>query len=154
MNKEQTDALFMKITSMGCREMDEVRFHQAVNEAIQEKETQRLKAESMLNNCLKNIDKRDELLRSREKEVKSLNKKIRKMDEAVQAERGACEWEYDEYMEYVEAECGGTFCFGYDITEERRGYNFCPNCGRKIVLVIPKEEDEEEDEAIKGAEDD
>ena len=34
LTKEQTDKLFMTITSNGCREMEEDRFHQAVNEAI------------------------------------------------------------------------------------------------------------------------
>lgn len=34
MTKEQTDQIFYPITSNGCREMDEVRFHQAVKEAI------------------------------------------------------------------------------------------------------------------------
>ena len=32
MKKEQTDKIFNTITSNGCREMNEVRFHQAVNE--------------------------------------------------------------------------------------------------------------------------
>ena len=32
MEKEQTDKIFNTITSNGCREMNEVRFHQAVNE--------------------------------------------------------------------------------------------------------------------------
>lgn len=35
MSQEETDKLFNTITSNGCREMDEVRFHQAVNEALQ-----------------------------------------------------------------------------------------------------------------------
>lgn len=34
LTKEQTDKLFNAITSNGCREMEETRFHQAVNEAI------------------------------------------------------------------------------------------------------------------------
>ena len=34
MNKKETDELYYKITSNGCREMDEDRFYQAVNEAI------------------------------------------------------------------------------------------------------------------------
>jgi len=34
LTKEQTDKLFNTITSNGCREMEEDRFHQAVNEAI------------------------------------------------------------------------------------------------------------------------
>ncbi|MCZ7608895.1 MAG: hypothetical protein M5U17_01900 [Ignavibacterium sp.] len=34
LTKEQTDKLFNTITSNGCREMEETRFHQAVNEAI------------------------------------------------------------------------------------------------------------------------
>lgn len=43
MTQEETDRIFDAITSNGCREMDEVRFHQAVNEAlklIQEKKKQ------------------------------------------------------------------------------------------------------------------
>ena len=35
MNKEITDKVFNTITSNGCRDMEEVRFHQAVNEVIQ-----------------------------------------------------------------------------------------------------------------------
>ena len=35
LTKEQTDQIFNTITSNGCREMEENRFHQAVNEAIQ-----------------------------------------------------------------------------------------------------------------------
>jgi len=38
MTKSETDKIFNAITSNGCREMDEVRFHQAVNEAIAENE--------------------------------------------------------------------------------------------------------------------
>ena len=34
MNREQTDKVFHRITSNGCREMEEERFNQAVNEAI------------------------------------------------------------------------------------------------------------------------
>ena len=34
LSKEETDRLFAVITSNGCREMEETRFHQAVNEAI------------------------------------------------------------------------------------------------------------------------
>ena len=34
LSKEETDRLFTVITSNGCREMEETRFHQAVNEAI------------------------------------------------------------------------------------------------------------------------
>ena len=34
LTKEQTDKLFNTITSNGCSEMEEDRFHQAVNEAI------------------------------------------------------------------------------------------------------------------------
>lgn len=34
MTQEETDKIFDAITSNGCREMDEVRFHQATNEAI------------------------------------------------------------------------------------------------------------------------
>ena len=35
LTKEQTDKLFNVITSNGCREMEEDRFYQAVNEAIE-----------------------------------------------------------------------------------------------------------------------
>jgi len=34
LSKEETDRLFAVITSNGCREMEETRFHQGVNEAI------------------------------------------------------------------------------------------------------------------------
>ena len=35
MNREKTDKTFYAITANGCRDMDEVRFHQAINEAIE-----------------------------------------------------------------------------------------------------------------------
>ena len=35
MTKQQTDELFNTITSNGCREMNQERFHQAVNEALE-----------------------------------------------------------------------------------------------------------------------
>ena len=38
MTKSETDKIFNAITSNGCREMDELRFHQAVNEAIAKNE--------------------------------------------------------------------------------------------------------------------
>lgn len=34
MTRKETDQLFYSITSNGCREMDKVRFHQAINEAL------------------------------------------------------------------------------------------------------------------------
>lgn len=34
LSQEETDRTFMLITSNGCREMEEIRFNQAVNEAI------------------------------------------------------------------------------------------------------------------------
>lgn len=34
LSKEKTDRLFAVITSNGCREMEETRFHQAVNEVL------------------------------------------------------------------------------------------------------------------------
>jgi len=37
MTQKETDVLFNAITSNGCRDMDEVRFHQAINEAMQAK---------------------------------------------------------------------------------------------------------------------
>ena len=40
LSKEETDRLFAVITSNGCREMEETRFHQAVNEAIHNLESQ------------------------------------------------------------------------------------------------------------------
>ena len=36
MTQEETDKLFDKITSNGCREMEKTRFHQAINETIEE----------------------------------------------------------------------------------------------------------------------
>ena len=37
MTQKETDKIFNVITSNGCREMDEVRFNQAVNEIIERK---------------------------------------------------------------------------------------------------------------------
>lgn len=34
MNQHETDKIFNTITSNGCREMDEVRFNQAINEIL------------------------------------------------------------------------------------------------------------------------
>ena len=34
MTQEETDKIFYAITSNGCRDMDEIRFNQAVNEAL------------------------------------------------------------------------------------------------------------------------
>ena len=35
MTQEETDKIFYAITSNGCRDMDKIRFNQAVNEALQ-----------------------------------------------------------------------------------------------------------------------
>ena len=35
MTQEETDKIFYSITSNGCRDMDEIRFNQAVNEALE-----------------------------------------------------------------------------------------------------------------------
>ena len=50
-----------------------------------------------------------------------------------------CLWTEDlDYCSW-DAACGGAYQFDYDFRNERRGYKFCPNCGREIEIASVKE---------------
>jgi hypothetical protein len=52
LNKEQTDQIYYVITANGCRDMDEVRFHQAVNEALMIAEGYLVCNHNWVNSCV------------------------------------------------------------------------------------------------------
>ena len=50
-----------------------------------------------------------------------------------------CNWTYDEWHDVWETECGGAFCIGEGKPSDNN-MNFCCYCGRKLVEVIKKDE--------------
>lgn len=55
-----------------------------------------------------------------------------------------CTWEYDEFSECYNTECGENHVF-YTGGAWENGYNFCPFCGRKLTIKQEEVEVEEEE---------
>jgi hypothetical protein len=65
---------------------------------------------------------------------KACYERLRAANERLKTELNrTCLWQEDSDGNW-DSECGGCYCFEYDLTEDST-YTFCPKCGRRIEIV-------------------
>lgn len=61
----------------------------------------------------------------------------------MSAEEPTCHWTQDKFDDFYDSDCNHCYCFDYEFHVDG-AYTYCPGCGRRIELVLRKEEPIEE----------